>query len=163
MMMIPWPLFLFLAVGGIEKMGGVISAGLVVGTIVTFLTGYLSDTGKKGKIITIGSRGLSVVGFVRMILTHALAVASSHAIAQAFRDSFLVAWTSKYYQLVRSAKIPGEFVLGQGVVDHLSRIVVLIPVMFLAYVLPISQFFITSFVIAGVASFLYVFATKQSK
>ena len=39
---IVWPFFVFLVIGDIKSFGGIISAGLLVGSLVNYLVGYFS-------------------------------------------------------------------------------------------------------------------------
>src|SRR3989338_3687399 len=48
-----WPLFIFLTVGSVQNFGGVISLGWLLSGLVTFLVGYLSDSGRRKKVLRI--------------------------------------------------------------------------------------------------------------
>lgn len=158
-----WPLFLFLAVGSIETLGGLISLGLLAGVAATFISGRLADKNKGRAIMSLTTIGEAIVWFVRTIAQRLPLLIGSHIFSYLFRDALLTIWTRTYYTLLRTKEKPGIYVLGQEAYYNVVRVAVFPVLILIAFLLPLSQFFITSFVIAGVASFLYVFSTKQSK
>ncbi|MEK7508342.1 MAG: hypothetical protein AAB568_00610, partial [Patescibacteria group bacterium] len=98
---IVWPFFVFLTMGDIRSFGGIISAGLLVGSVVNYLVGYFSDKGDSRKIFTWSTAVFSLIWFVRIFLTKAWMVAGAHLGAGVVYSALLVPWARKYYRVAR--------------------------------------------------------------
>ncbi|MEX1014767.1 MAG: hypothetical protein WDZ80_06425, partial [Candidatus Paceibacterota bacterium] len=159
--LIIWPLFIFIIIGSIEQLGGIISLGLLVGGVVTIASGVLSDKGKDKEIISFGSIAMSLVWFLRTFIFRPFFIVFSQAFYYIFSSAVMASWVSDYYKLASKSPSLGAFIISQELIYNLSRVIVLGILVLLAFVLPQQTFFITSFIIAGLLSSLYTFAIKK--
>jgi hypothetical protein len=158
-----WGLFVFFVLGGVEALGAVISIGILVGAVLTYLVGFLSDQGKRRKLMFGASLGLSLVWFVRPLLFFfsPLSVSISHVVGKSFNSAMLVAWTSQFYKIARKVDHTSVFILSREVIYRVSRMVILIPLMLAAYFFSTFTFFVFAFFVAGIASLFLLFANRQ--
>lgn len=63
-----WTLFIFFSIGSIQNFGGIISIGLLTSAFVTYLVGFLSDHGKRRRIISLSSVLYFLVWIMRPFL-----------------------------------------------------------------------------------------------
>lgn len=156
-----WPLFIFLVVGSIEQLGGIISFGLLVGGLTTYIAGRFFDDGKGESIISFGSFGIAGVWFLRVLILQPIMVVFTQVFYFIVHSATLSAWSSQYYQLAEKAESLSTFIVSQEFIYNASRVVVLGLFSLLAYVLPTAIFFTISFIVAGLLSFLYLFASRK--
>lgn len=156
-----WPLFIFLVVGSIEQLGGIISFGLLVGGLTTYIAGRYFDGGKGGSIVFFGSFGIAGIWFLRVMILQPIMVVFTQVFYFIVHSAMLSAWTGQYYQLAEKAESLSTFIVSQEFIYNASRVVVLGLFSFVAYLLPTDAFFIFAFISAGLLSFLYLFASKE--
>ncbi|MEX2411931.1 MAG: hypothetical protein WD607_11310 [Candidatus Paceibacterota bacterium] len=156
-----WPLFIFIAIGSIEQLGGIISLGLLAGGIATMASGVLSDKGKDKEIISFGSMAMALVWFLRTFIFRPFFIVFSQAFYYIFSSAVLASWVSDYYKLAGKSVSLGAFIMSQEFIYNLSRVFTLGILTLLAFILPQETFFISAFIIAGLLSFLYIFANKK--
>lgn len=156
-----WPLFIFLTIGSIQDFGGVISAGLLFGAVITFLTGFLSDAGKRRRMLAWASGLYSAVWALRPFFAGAVMVVGSHIAGQIVNASLMVSWSSQYYKIARSISEPTLFILSREMLYHISRILFLPVLMALAFFMPEMRFYQASFIIAAGLTLFFLFANKQ--
>ncbi|MEK9158577.1 MAG: hypothetical protein AAB673_01120 [Patescibacteria group bacterium] len=157
---IVWPFFVFLTMGDIRSFGGIISAGLLVGSVVNYLVGYFSDKGDSRKIFTWSTAVFSLIWFVRIFLTKAWMVAGAHLGADVVYSALLVPWARKYYRVARQMNDACSFILSQEILYHLARLIFLPGLMLLAYMLPGLAFFRVAFILGALVTLLFLFANK---
>ena len=155
---IVWPIFMFVVLGNIEKLGGIISAGLLAGSIITFIVGFISDAGRRRKVITWSSLMLVAVWFLRIFSTTPLRVALNQIANYSLSSSLVVAWSSQYYKLARTLPSACSFILSRELLYNIARVPFLAALMFFSIHLEHNTFFYTSFILAGLISFLYLAA-----
>lgn len=164
-MMIPWivwPIFVFLAVGDIERFGILYSAGLLLGVIVTALTGELTDNGKGKRVLAVAAPLYSLVWAARAFLSGTGPIVASHVAGDAVYNALRVPWGSLYYRIVRKLPDGGIYIFSTEVLFHLVRVAFTAVLMVLAMVMPESAFFRASFLLAAAASLLFLSARRQS-
>lgn len=157
---IVWPFFVFLTVGDIRSFGGIISAGLLAGSVVNYLVGYFSDKGDSRKIFTWSTAVFSLVWFIRVFLTKAWMVVGAHLGADVVYSALLVPWARKYYRVARQMNDACSFILSQEILYHLARMVFLPILIFLAAALPAGVFFRVAFALGALVTLLFLFANK---
>jgi len=158
---IVWPIFIYFTVGSIEEFGGIISVGLFGGAIMTYMVGFLSDTGKRRRVMTISAMALCLIWLVRLFISGVYAVVEIHIIGDIIVAGLMVAWTSQFYSIARGVNNAGLFILSREIIYHLARAVFLPILAILAYFLPIHQFFGISFVFGALFTLFYLFGNKQ--
>ena len=161
--LIIWPIFLFLVIGSIQKLGGVISLGLFAGVVAALFAGYLTDSGRRKKLITSASVVLSAVWIFRILASSVTALVGSQVLDDVFRNVIMVGWGSKYYNIARQLGDPGAFILSQEVIFRLSRIITLPLFALIAFFLSAPSFFAVMFAVAAVFSLSFIFANKSIK
>ena len=161
--LIIWPIFLFLVIGSIQKLGGVISLGLFAGAVAVLFAGYLTDSGRRKKLITSASVVLSAVWIFRILASSVTALVGSQVLDDVFRNVIMVGWGSKYYNIARQLGDPGAFILSQEVLFRLSRIITLPLFALIAFFLSAPLFFAVMFAVAAVFSLSFIFANKSIK
>jgi len=155
-----WPIFIFLAIQSTEELGGMVSLGLLLGALVTFLSGFFFDKGRV-KILLIGSAGLySLIWFLRIFIKGASAIFGSHVIGNAINSGLMVTWVSEYYARAHQSENPCMFVLSREILYQITRIFFLPVLMVLSLFIPLEFFFPICFAIAGFMTTLFAFATK---
>ena len=160
---IVWGLFVFLSVGSIQKFGGVISISLLGSLLAIYFAGFLSDVGRRRKLITFMTILLSMVYITRPLLASFGVIVASEVAGRITHSAFLTAWSSQYYKLARAVSDRGLFVLSREVLYNISR-VVFIPILMLCSVLfSINTFFVVSFLIGAGLVLLFFFANKQHR
>lgn len=156
-----WGLFLFLAIGSIEKFGGIVSLALFVSALVTFFAGMLSDTKRRKKVLSSTTGVLSVVWVSRTAVTTALGAAISHIVLNLFYPALLVAWSRNFYHMAKTSPNPTEFILGRELLMHITRTFFIGLLVILAFVYSQSTFFTISFILAAMVSVFFLFSNKQ--
>lgn len=155
---ITWPLFLFIILGSIESLGAIISLGLLAGVFVTFYMGFLSDAGKRRKIILWSSVFLSAIWAARYFLFRPVLVSISEPLGNAVGNSLGVAWESQYYRIARSVPDGASFILSRELLYNAVRIPYMLILMVGAYFFEPVLFLKSSFVIAALVSLMFMFA-----
>jgi len=155
-----WPIFIFIAVGSIEKFGGIISAGLLVSALANYLIGYLSDVGRRRKVLSLATYAHSFIWILRSFVSGVAGVVGTHFLSHLARGAIMVSWGSQYYKIARSVKHLTLFVWSREIIYHLSRVVFLPVLMFLSYFFPEGVFFRVSFILAAAVALLFLSANK---
>jgi len=155
-----WPIFMFIAIGSVEKFGGVVSIGLLAGALVTFFIGFLSDAGRRRKIIWWSTVLYALVWFSRIFYKTPFAVASSQVAGNTVFNSLLVGWESQYYKIAKALPSPTSFILSRELLYHLVRVPFLAFMMLLAVYLPLDSFFAVNFIMAGILSLPFILANR---
>jgi len=161
---IVWPIFLFLILGNIEKIGIVISLGFLLSAVAVFFAGRLSDKGKRNAIFSWGSISNGATWIVRTVAWTVPVAVGTHVVGSLFQDITLYAWANRFYELIRQKKNKELFILGQETLYRGAQILIYPFMIVLAFFLPpdtfSSPFFVISFIIAALASFLILAAEK---
>lgn len=157
---IVWPLFLYLVMGNIRDLGGVVSFGLFAAAIVTVGTGYLADAGKRRMILAWSAVIVALVYAVRALTLNPTFVVASSVAGSAAYAALLVAWTSEFYKITRAVKDPGAFILSEQVLFHTARALFLCVLIVLSLVLPVGVFFPVCFALTALIVLLFLFANK---
>ena len=155
-----WPLFIFLAIGGVEEFGGIISIGLLGGALATYLTGVVSDQGKRRKVLAWCAGIFSAFWIARPFFISSFAVVANHVGGNIFNSSLMVTYTSQYYKIARSFRVPVLFILSREVLYNATRVLVLPIFMYIAYAFSQNTFFTASFIIAAIFTLFYFFANR---
>lgn len=159
--MLTWPLFIFIAIGSVEQLGGMMTLALVAGILVTYFVGVFSDKGERRPILRASAIGRAMVWLVQGFLSTPLALGGAYIAAGITYRGMLVPWATQYYKLARATHIPAVFIVSQEILYNLSRIVLLVVLIALAYVLPLSIFFLAAFAIGALTSLMYLWANKE--
>ena len=157
--LIIWPLFIFFAVGDVESFGVIISFGFLAGAVITYLIGFLSDQGRRRKLLFLLTAVFSLVWLSRIFSVRPFAVASNHVGGSIVNSSLLVAWSSQYYKIARAVSNPSAFILSREALYHIVRVPFLLGLAALAYILSAGQFFKVSFFLT--ALFVLFFASAN--
>ncbi|MFA6407244.1 MAG: MFS transporter [Candidatus Paceibacterota bacterium] len=155
-----WPFFIFIAVGSIENLGGVVSVGLLASALATYFVGFLSDDGKRRKALAWTTGLFSFVWVLRLFFKSVPGVVGSHIGGNIINSSLMVAFSSQLYKITRLAPNPSLFILSREVLYQLARVFFLPVLMFLAFMLPLDIFFSVSFGMAAILSLSFLFANK---
>ena len=155
-----WPLFIFLVVGSIEEFGGIVSVGLFGGAVATYFVGFLSDHGRRRKLLAVCSVAFSFLWMLRPFFMHPFAVVANHVGGNIVNASLAVTWGSQYYKIARSFPAPILFILSREVLYHVARVLVLPIFIYLSYALPRDWFFTVSFLAAAFFTLFYLFANR---
>lgn len=155
-----WPIFIFITIGSLEKFGAVISAGLFVGAVATFLTGFLSDIGRRRKVLSFMTVFYSFIWGARTIITNVIFIVGNHVIGTIAYSSLMVAWSSQYYKIARAIRDPSSFILSREVLYHLTRTFFLPLAMLLSLVVPVGSFFVLLFAGAGLINLMFLLSNK---
>lgn len=158
---IVWPLFIFISVGSIEQFGGVISLGLLAGIIMTYVTGYLSDVGRRRKVLRWATGLFSFIWILRPLMLKPFMAVTSHISGNIANSALMVSWSSQYYKIARVVSDSGLFILSRELLYHIVRVPFLLLLIAMSYVMQLDQFFTTSFIIAGIATLFFLFANKS--
>ncbi|MFB6212353.1 MAG: hypothetical protein ABEI53_00840 [Candidatus Magasanikbacteria bacterium] len=161
-----WPLFLFTVLGGTEQLGGVISAGLLAGGVMTYLIGKTADHREdiSKKFVTGFTSGVSLTWIGKALLVgaaKAIPASVTHVVDNLFRRALIVNWRRKFYILSGRFKHPSAFVLSQEMLYHISRVIILPVFMLLAFSISTSSFFLISFLIASLLSVGFLGANQK--
>lgn len=155
-----WPLFIFLIIGNIKQFGSIISLGLIVTAIITYLVGYLSDYGKRRNVIAWTSIGNALVWFIRPFTVSPPTVVGMHIGGNVINSALMVAWTSQYYKITKTVSDTAAFIISRELLYNATRLILIPILMLVAYYLPTDMFFITGFILAGSVSLLFLAANK---
>ena len=155
---IVWPIFMFIVVGSIKELGGIISAGLLGGAVITFIIGFAADAGRRRRIITWSGLIIVAVWFLKIFSRTPLTVALNQIANHTAGSSLMVGWSSQYYRLAQALPSAGPFILSRELLYHLTRVPFLALLMFLSVYLSLQTFFFTSFILAGLVSIFYLAA-----
>lgn len=155
-----WPLFIFIAIGDFKEFGSIISLGLIVTAIVTYLVGFLSDYGKRRNVITWTSIGNALVWLVRPFISLPPIIVGVHIGGNVVNSGLMVAWTSQYYKITKNVSDATAFIISREIVYNAARIVFIPILMLIAYLVPTGIFFALSFVAAAFASLLFITANE---
>lgn len=155
-----WPLFIFIAIGNFKEFGSVISLGLIVTAVVTYLVGYLSDYGKRRNVITWTSIGNAAMWLVRPFIGFPPMIVGVHIGGNVINSGLMVAWTSQYYKITKTVSNAAAFIISREILYSAARVIFIPILMLIAYLVPTRTFFALSFVAAAFASMLFIVANK---
>lgn len=155
-----WPLFVYLAVGNILNLGGVVSAGLFAAAIVTLFIGFLADAGRRRVILAWSAGMYSFVYLMRVFITAPTLVVASHVVGGVAYAALMVAWASEFYRITRAVKDSGAFILSQQVLFQFARAAFLLVLMLFASMLSTGKFFAVTFAFTALIVLFFLFANK---
>ncbi len=155
-----WPLFIFLAIGNFKEFGSVISLGLIVTTIVTYLVGFLADYGKRRNVITWTSIGNTLMWLARPFVSLSPMIVGVHIGSNVVNSGLMVAWTSQYYKITKTVSDATAFIISRELLYNAARVIFIPILMVIAYAVPTNVFFTLSFVAAAFASMLFIAANE---
>ncbi|AKM78418.1 MAG: hypothetical protein UX49_C0011G0003 [Candidatus Wolfebacteria bacterium GW2011_GWC2_46_275] len=155
-----WPLFIFIAIGNFKEFGTIISLGLIVTAVVTYLVGYLADYGKRRNVITWTSIGNAVVWLIRPFIILPPILVGVHIGGNVVTSGLMVAWTSQYYKITKTVSDATAFIISREILYNAARVIFIPILMIIAYYLPTNVFFSLSFVAAAFASLLFIAANE---
>ncbi|MCP6720302.1 MAG: hypothetical protein KJI72_03240 [Patescibacteria group bacterium] len=158
---IVWPIFIFLSVGSIQNFGGVISIGLLASVMAIYFAGFMSDVGRRRKILSWTTGLLSLVWVIRPLLTGVGAIVGSHVGGNVVSSALMVSWSSQYYKIARAVSNKSLFILSREILYHVSRILFLPLLIILSLIFSTGGFFKVSFLVAAVLALFFLFANKQ--
>ncbi len=155
-----WPLFVYLAVGSVRDLGGVISAGLFAAAIVTIFVGFLSDAGRRRSILAWSTVLYAFVYATRIALVRPALVVASHVAGGVAYAALMVAWTSEFYKITRAIPDSSHFILSQQVLYQIARAAFLVVLIVLANVLGQNVFFSVTFGFTSLVVLLFLAANR---
>lgn len=155
-----WPLFIFIAIGNFKEFGTIISLGLVVTAIVTYLVGFLADYGKRRNVITWTSIGNAAVWLIRPFVALPPTLVGVHISGNVVTSGLMVAWTSQYYKITKTVSDATAFIISREILYNATRVIFIAILMVIAYYAPTNVFFALSFVMAAFASLLFIAANE---
>lgn len=160
---VAWPLFIFLAAGSIQNVGGIISLGLLADIIIYYIAGFMSDQGRRKNIITWMSGFLSILWLVRPFLKNQIPIAANHIAGNAVKAGLYTAWGSQYYTIARSFSDPAVFIVSREILYHLARVFFLPILLIFSRMFSLSNFFLVSFLVTAAISLLFLAANRMVK
>ncbi|RJQ28763.1 hypothetical protein C4565_03360 [Candidatus Parcubacteria bacterium] len=156
-----WPIFMFLALQSFEELGGIVSLGMLLGALGTYIVGSFFDKGRaRGTLISLSSI-FSLVWFSRVFLRGVNLISGSHIVGNIVNSGLMVAWASEYYSRARDSESPIMFVLSREILYQVVRIFFLPVLMVLSLFIPLEFFFPICFAIAGFLTILFSFAAEK--
>lgn len=155
-----WPLFVFLAIGSFKEFGGIISLGLIVTAVITYLVGFLSDYGKRRDVIMWTTIGNGASWIIRTLIGQPAMVVGAHIGSNVIYSGLMVAWSSQYYKITKTVSDTTAFIISREIVYNGARVVCIPFLMLIAYLTTTETFFKTSFIFAGCISLLFLAANK---
>ena len=155
---IVWPIFMFIVLGSIKELGGISSAGLLGGAVITFIIGFVADAGRRRRVITWSGLIIVAVWFLKIFSRTPFAVALNQITNHTAGSSLMVGWTSQYYKIAQALPSAGPFILSRELLYHLTRVPFLALLIFLSINISLQTFFFTSFILAGLVSVFYLAA-----
>lgn len=155
-----WPLFVFIAIGDFKEFGTIISLGLIVTAIVTYLVGYLADYGKRRNVITWSSIGNALVWLIRPFVGLPPMIVGIHIGGNVVTSGLMVAWTSQYYKITKTVSDATAFIISREILYNAARVIFIPVLMAIAYFASTNVFFALSFVAAAFASMLFIAANE---
>jgi MFS family permease len=156
-----WPIFIFLTIKNIENVGGIASVASFGGLIVTYFVGFLSDIGKRRKLMAWATVAFSLMWILRLFVSGRTEISLSHIFANTIYAAMIVCWVSQFYKISRSVACPELFILSREILYNVARVIVLPFLMWLSFLLPAHTFYRTSFILAAIFSLSLLFANRQ--
>lgn len=155
-----WPIYMFIIIGSVKEFGGAVSVGLFAGAFITFFMGFLSDAGRRRKIISLSAVFYALIWFSRLFYKAPFAVALSQITGNVASSSLLVGWESQYYKITNALPSPTSFILSRELLYHLVRVPFLAFLMLLSRYLSLNSFFMTAFVFAAILTLFFIPANR---
>jgi hypothetical protein len=158
--LIIWPLIIFISVGGIEQFGAVMAFGVLVSALVAYGVGFLSDVGKRQRVITVTAIISAALWLVRPFAFRPVVAVGNHMLASVSFGALNVAWSSQYYKIARAVKHPEVFIVSREVLYNASRVIFLGVLMILAYFLALNTFFVVAGILTALVTITYILANR---
>lgn len=155
-----WPIFIFLIVGNIERLGFFISIGLLFGAVASYIIGKLSDKKKISQMFNFVGFGNSFIWFLRSVFESFEYIIGTHISGYIFRDALMSLWTNQYYELLEKKEDPSVFIIAHEMFYSVVRLFVYPFFILLALFLPTNVFFLGSFILTGILSSLIIYAGR---
>lgn len=157
-----WPLFLYFAFSGsVEDLGVVISLGVLAGSVVAYLIGFMSDHGKRRRMLFWSAIIFAAIWAHRSFLESAYLVAASSIAGYAAYSALTVAWSSQYYKIAGAVSDASAFILSREALYHFARVPFMAALVIGALYIPQDKLFIISFFAAAAAALLFLFANRM--
>jgi len=159
-----WPLFIFFSIGNLAAIGGIISLGLILSTLIQYIGGILADSGKHAAFLRLFSSAYAVVVGSRALFPffpNPLAISVSHVAGDMLVTGLYIPWTSTFNQLAKKSPHPGLFAVSRAVAWHIGRLVFLGLLAVLALISTQTVVFVTAFIVAGIAVLFFQSALRQ--
>ena len=152
-----WPLFIFLILGTMKKIGIAVSLSTGLSFLVYYLIGKATDTYDKKKLIRWGSVLYSITWFLRLWVKNMKGIVFVDSLKGVTEKILQVPWNTYTYEIAKK-KNTFEFILARENIFHISRIfifLILIPIFYFDF-----YPFQISILIASLASLGYRFIQK---
>lgn len=156
---IVWPLFIFLIIGSISEFGAIVSIGLILGAIFSYLVGVYSDRGKRQGILTVTTWLQSLIYLARGFFYGPSLVIGNNILANVVSGGLGVAWSTEFYKIAKRHEL-GLFIMSIEILYHLVRVVWWAFLIALAFIFSLPIFFILAFAGSAAFSLLYLFANR---
>lgn len=159
---IVWPLFVFIAIGSVEKFGALYSFGFLLAAVMTFLMGKMTDHGSGKRIMRIFVPFEALIWVLKAIARSAGFAAVMHVVSEVNFSALRVPWGSGYYRIARKMATPGTFIYAMELVFNGARVLYLPLLMLAAYHLPTQTFLRAGLLLTPVFTLMYLASNRQS-
>ena len=157
-----WPLFMYFAFSGsIENLGGVVSLGILAGSVAAYLIGFVSDHGKRRRMLFWSAIIFAAIWADRPFLESAYLIAASSVLGHAAYSSLTVAWSSQYYKIAGAVSDASAFILSREALYHIARVPFTAALVLGAFYVPQEKLFVIGFVAAACAALFFLFANRM--
>lgn len=157
-----WPLFLYFAFSGsVESLGGVVSLGILAGSAAAYLIGFMSDHGKRRRMLFWAAIIFAAIWAGRTLLESPYLVAISSVLGHIAYSSLMVAWSSQYYKIAGAVSDASAFILSREALYHFVRVPFMAALILGAFYIPPEKLFIIGFLAAACSSLFFLFANRM--
>lgn len=148
-----WPLFVFITIGSYQKVGAIITAGLISTILLTLWVAKKSDAGEKKRYIELGGY-LSVIlyvlqAFIQNVL-HVFALDLANNFSRSIKTT---PYTAEYYLRATETK-PGVYIYLMELSVNIARFLLASFLFLLTFVLTDKGVLIVAFTFAAVGAIL---------
>lgn len=148
-----WPLFLFIFLGNVEKVGLITSISLFVAAIAFYIIGKISDEKGRRKLIRQGTTTYSASWVTRLFGFNPSFIVFSDIFRNIAEKMMIIPWSAYSYEIAKK-KRPYEYLASREIAISVVRVFIT-PILIIVFdFLPITSAFIFSFVLAAVTTLL---------
>lgn len=156
-----WPLFVFIAIGSVEKFGALYSFGFFLAAIMTYLMGKVTDSGRGKNIMKFFVPFEAFIWIAKSLARSVGVVAGLHVLSEINFSALRVPWGSGYYRLANKMESPGTFIYATEIIFNGARLFYLPFLIVAAYFLPEITFLKAALIVTSGFTLFYLVINKQ--
>jgi hypothetical protein len=154
-----WPIYLAVIIGTFRGIGAISAFAAMAAVVVIWVAGHRGDRGHDREVLFEGSAVSSASHVLRLAVSAPLGLSAVSALFQGALSYLSNAWTSTYYLHARQRGLP--YIVSMEIACDISYAALWGMVYLLSLAVSVGVMFVTTFLLAALASWGHMLMTKR--